>query len=104
MSDNFVDMYRRYMWHARNRLTAIDSGTTASFAYDTFGRRTSKTILAGQAGFLYDGANSVQELSGTTVTANLLVGGLDEPYQRTDAVWTTSLLADALGSTVAIAD
>jgi len=44
-----------YAWDARNRLSAIDSGTTASFTYDPFGRRGSKTIGGTQTGFLYDG-------------------------------------------------
>jgi RHS repeat-associated protein len=93
-----------YTWDARNRLTQIDSGNTANFAYDPFGRRTSKTILSAQTGFLYDGANAVQELSGTTVTANSLSGGIDEVFQRTDSAGARSFLTDALGSTTALVD
>ena len=93
-----------YTWDARNRLSNIDSGNTASFSYDTFGRRTSKTILTTQTGFLYDGANAVQELSGTTATANLLSGGIDEVFQRTDSAGARSFLTDAEGSTLALTD
>jgi RHS repeat-associated protein len=93
-----------YTWDARNHLKQIDSGTTASFIYDPFGRRTSKTISSTQTGFLYDGANSVQELSGTTVTANSLVGGVDEVFQRTDSAGARSFLTDALGSSLALTD
>ena len=93
-----------YSWDARNRLAAMDSGTTASFGYDTFGRRSSKTILTAQKSFLYDGANAVQELSGATPTANVLAGGVDEVFQRTDSGGAMSLLADALGSTVGLVD
>jgi YD repeat-containing protein len=93
-----------YTWDARNRLTQIDSGNTGSFAYDPFGRRTSKTILSTQTGFLYDRANPVQELSGTTVTANSLSGGVDEVFQRTDSAGARSFLTDALGSTLALTD
>ena len=93
-----------YTWDARNRLTAMDSGGTANFAYDAFGRRSSKTILGAQKGFLYDGANAVQELSGSTATATMLAGSVDEVFQRTDAGGAMSLLADALGSTVGLAD
>ena len=89
-----------YSWNARNRLATIDSGNTATFAYDALGRRTSKTILGGQTGFLYDGANAVQELSGTTVVANLLSSGVDEIFQRIDSSGTSSVLADGLGSTL----
>jgi RHS repeat-associated protein len=93
-----------YTWDARNHLKQIDSGTTASFVYDPFGRRTSKTILGAQTGFLYDDANPVQELSGTTVTANSLMGGIDEVFQRTDSAGARNFLTDALGSSIASAD
>lgn len=93
-----------YTWDARNHLKQIDSGATASFVYDSFGRRTSKSILGTQTGFLYDGLNPVQELSGTNVTANSLMGGVDEVFQRTDSAGARSFLTDALGSSIALAD
>jgi RHS repeat-associated protein len=53
----------------------------------------------------YDGANPVQELSGSTVTANLLTGlGVDERFTRTDSSATANFLTDALGSTLALTD
>jgi len=58
-----------FAWDAHNRLSTIDFGNTASFACDSFGRRTSKTIVGAQTGFLYDAGNVVQELSGATPTA-----------------------------------
>jgi YD repeat-containing protein len=33
-----------YTWNARNQLVSISGGVTASFQYDPFGRRVSKTI------------------------------------------------------------
>jgi RHS repeat-associated protein len=54
--------------------------------------------------FLYDGANAAQELSGGTVTANLLSGGVDEIFSRTDGSGLFTPLKDALGSTVALVD
>ena len=93
-----------YTWDARNRLSQIDSGNTANFAYDAFGRRTSKTILGTQTGFLYDRANPVQELSGTNVIANSMSGGIDEVFQRTDSAGARSFLTDALGNTLALTD
>jgi len=54
-----------------------------------------------------DGVNPVQETSGATVVANILGGlGIDEVFTRTDvgAGITSSLLTDALGSTIALAD
>ena len=87
-----------YTWDARNRLGAFGSTT---FAYDSFGRRTRN---ATGTTFLYDGANAVQELSGSTVTANLLTGGVDEIFTRADSAGTRNFLGDALGSTLALTD
>jgi RHS repeat-associated protein len=93
-----------YTWDARNRLKQLDSGTTASFTYDSFGRRVNKNILGTTTNFLYDGGNAVQEVIGGTNTANSLMGGIDEVFQRTDSSGARSFLADALGSTIALAD
>jgi len=92
-----------YTWNARNQLVAVSGGASASFQYDPFGRRVSKTIV-GMTQYLYDGVNPVQEISGTTASANLLTGGLDEYFQRTDSAGARSFLTDALGSTLALAD
>ena len=51
---------------------------------------------------VYDGVNAVQELTGGTVTANLLTGGVDEVFQRTDSPGARIFLTDALGSTLAL--
>jgi RHS repeat-associated protein len=94
-----------YTWDARDRLASLSGGATASFQYDPLGRRTSKTINSTQTGFLYDGLNPVQELSGSTPTANLLTGlGIDEFLARTDSTTTRTYLSEALGSTVALTD
>jgi RHS repeat-associated protein len=93
-----------YTWDARNQLKQIDSGTTASFTYDPFGRRTSKNVLSTSTSFLYDHANAVQEVIGGTVTVNSLAGRVDEMFQRTESAGTRNFLRDALGSTVALAD
>jgi RHS repeat-associated protein len=92
-----------YTWDARNHLKQIDLGTTASFMYDPFARRNSKTLSGTTSTFLYDGANSVQETIGAN-TANSLMGGVDEVFQRTDSSGARSFLEDALGSTVALTD
>jgi RHS repeat-associated protein len=95
-----------YTWDARDRLASISGGTTASFTYDPTGRRVSKTIAGTTTQFLYDGPNPVQELSGAgAVLANLLTGlGIDEYFTRTDGSGRRSLLADALGSILALTD
>jgi RHS repeat-associated protein len=97
------DGSKTYGWNARGELESISGASTASFLYDGVGRNRSKTIGSTQTGFLYDGLNFVQELSGTTVTANLLTEGLDEVFLRKGAA-NESFLADALGSVIALAD
>ncbi|MFQ5683979.1 MAG: RHS repeat-associated core domain-containing protein [Candidatus Binatia bacterium] len=52
-----------------------------------------------------DGVNPVQETDGVNVLANILTGlGIDEVFTRTDAAGASNFLADALGSSVALAD
>jgi RHS repeat-associated protein len=97
------DGVNTYSWDVRNQLAAISStGVTSSFLYDAFGRRVNKTVGSTSTGLLYDGPNIVQELSGSTPTANLITGGLDEIFTRTVGTTQTSFLGDALGSTVAL--
>jgi RHS repeat-associated protein len=85
-----------YTWNARNQLVG------GNLQYDALGRRTRNP--AGTS-FLYDGLNPIQELSGSTATANLLTGlGIDEIFSRTDSTGTSSFLTDRLGSTAALAD
>ncbi|MFF0146900.1 RHS repeat-associated core domain-containing protein [Amycolatopsis sulphurea] len=48
--------------------------------------------------------NTAAELSGSTVTATTLTGGLDQVFARTAGGGTQSLLTDRLGSTVAVSD
>jgi RHS repeat-associated protein len=95
-----------YTWNSRDQLTNISGpGLTASFQYDGVGRRKSKTVNGTATNFLYDKRNVVQELNGTTPTANLITGlDLDEVLQRTDSAGVRSALTDALGSIVALAD
>jgi RHS repeat-associated protein len=97
------DGMNSYVWDARNRLVSANSNSS-SFAYDPLGRRVGKSILSANTNYLYDDANPVQELNGTIPTANLLTGGLDERFTRTDANGTSNYLTDALGSTVALTD
>jgi len=94
-----------YAWDMRNHLSAITGANTASFTYDPFGRRASKTIGGTATSFLYDGLNPVQELQSGAPSANMLTGlGIDEYLQRSDASGANSYLTDALGSTLALAN
>ena len=74
---------------------------SVSLQYDGFGRRT-KNLQS--TSFLLDGVNGVQELSGSTVTANLVGGGIDEFFTRSDSSGTFAPLTDALRSTIALVD
>ena len=92
-----------YTWDARNHLSTISGAATASFVYDAFGRRMSKTINGPTTQFLYDGLNPVQELQSGTPSANLLTGlNIDEYFTRADSGGTMAFLSDALGSTVGL--
>ncbi len=87
-----------FSWNARNQVATLNN---VGLQYDAFGRRIQNA--AGRS-FLYDGANAAQELSGSTVLANLLNGGLDEIFTRADSTGTFTQLKDALGSTIALVD
>jgi uncharacterized protein RhaS with RHS repeats len=87
-----------FTWNARDEVATLNGG---SLQYDAFGRRIKN--LAGMA-FVYDGANAAQELSGSTVIANLLSGGVDEVFARTDSPGSFTPLKDTLGSTIALVD
>jgi RHS repeat-associated protein len=97
-----------YSWNARNQLVGVNgANVNASFVYDGTGKRQGKMINGNSTEFLYDGVNPVQETSGATVLANILPGlGIDEVLTRTDVGTglTSSLLPDALGSTIAMTD
>ena len=93
-----------YTWDARNRLVGISGGTSASFVYDSFGRRVSKTAGGQTTQYLYDGVNAVQEKVGGTPSATMLAGATDEVFSRTTGAGTQSLISDGLGTTLALLD
>lgn len=58
-----------YTWNSAGQLIGATNGTTtASYAYDPFGRRISKTVNGATTGYLYDGDNIVASISGGAVT------------------------------------
>jgi len=63
-----------------------------------------QTTLGATTNYLYDGPNVVQELSAGSPSANLLTGGVDEVFARTDSLGTRDFLSDALGGTIALTD
>ncbi len=94
-----------YTYNDRNQLTGIAQGSdTWSFAYDPFGRRSSKTLNGTATSYLYDGENPVSETTGGS-TAHLLNGlGLNERFARTTSAATSSYLTDEQNSTIALAN
>ena len=99
------DGAKTYTWNARNQMTGLSGGSSASFAYDGLGRRRSRTVSSTTTQFLYDGLNPVQELASGTPIANLLTGlGIDEYFSRTDSAGARHYLVDGLGSSIALAD
>jgi RHS repeat-associated protein len=99
-----------YQWDERNQLKGVSTGATglANFQYDAFGRRSGKTVGGTTTGFLYDGDNFVQELSGTAntsaVKAQLITGGIDEIFLREEGINLQSVMADANNNTIRILD
>ncbi len=94
-----------YTWDARNRLSAISGPIVAAiFAYDAFGRRSSKTINGRSITFQYDGLDIIRESGTNGDAAYLRTLAIDEALTRTDGTGSVSYLADALGSTIALAD
>jgi RHS repeat-associated protein len=95
-----------YNWTARNQLASITDGTgTTTFAYDPFGRRSSRTADGHTTRYLHDADTVVQELVDGTPTANLLTGlSSGSVFRRTTTAGSTDLLADRLSSTIALTD
>jgi RHS repeat-associated protein len=94
-----------YTYNDRDQLAGITQGSnTWSFAYDPFGRRSSKALNGTATSYLYDGENPVSETTGDS-TAHLLNGlGLNERFARTTSAGTSSYLTNAQNSTIALAN
>jgi RHS repeat-associated protein len=94
-----------YSWNARSELSSIAGSTSASFQYDSFGRRTNKTVNSQSGQYLYDGQRVVQELSGGVPSSNMLMGaGVDERLSCSCGGSNNTILSDALGSALALTD
>jgi RHS repeat-associated protein len=109
------DGEQTYVWNARNQLVQIrDNGGVelARFTYDALGRRQSKTVRGASVGYVYDGINIVQELTGlagnngnaASVKAAYVSGGVDEVFAQVAGGQVVTYLSDALGSTVRLTD
>ena len=54
------DGTKTYTWNARNQLASLSGGVTATFQYDAFGRRVTKSVGGSAISYLYDDADIVQ--------------------------------------------
>jgi RHS repeat-associated protein len=93
-----ADGSNTFVWNARHQVSTLNN---VNLKYDAFGRRTRNL---NNTSFLFDGANSVQELSGAIATANVIGGGIDEIFTRADSGGSYTPLKDALNSTIAVID
>lgn len=100
------DGSRTYIWNVRDQLTGIQQGGSlvASFAYDAVGRRISRVESGHTVGYLYDGADVVQETVAGQVNPILTGLGTDQRFARNEASGRTYFLTDHLGSTRALTD
>jgi RHS repeat-associated protein len=113
------DGSRQFVWNARDQLVQIKDSTgavVAAFTYDALGRRQTKTVDGVATGYVYDGANIVQELAGAasannvpaTVKASYVGAGLDEVFAQLSGTGESAAiltyLTDALGSTIRLVD
>jgi RHS repeat-associated protein len=93
-----------YTWDSRNRLVGITGPTPGAFHYDGLGRRVSRTVNGRATAYLHDGLNVIQEYTDAGLTALLTGLGIDQHLMRIHREGIEAILADALGSTVALTD
>ncbi len=93
-----------YTWDSRDRLIGIAGpGLSASFLYDAFNRRISKTVNGQAVAYLHDGDDVVQEIGGGAVSASYVQGlGIDEPSIRRGVNGEAFYLADERGTVLAL--
>ena len=93
-----------FTWDARDRLVGVEQpGTLANFAY-AFGRRLAKTVNGATTEFLYDGLDIAQQVTAEGPTSYLRSLAIDETLGLTTPEGAFFLMADPLGSAVAVSD
>lgn len=99
-----------YTWDARNRLTGISGFQpdctilSASFSYDAFGRRTTKTINGTTTSFVYDGLDVIQEVRNGQKVDYVRTLNIDEPLTRITSSSIRHYVRDGLGSVLGLVD
>src|SRR5579872_4817898 len=101
---------RTFTWDFENRLTqAVVPGTnggTTTFRYDPFGRRIQKSGPLGTTNYLYDGANSIEEVdaSGNVLARYAATTDVDEPLSEQRGSTSSYHQQDGLGSVTSLSN
>jgi RHS repeat-associated protein len=94
-----------YTWDARDRLAQVNGPElNASFQFGAAVGRNSKTVNGVSTSFLHSGDTVVQEQSSQSGTTNIVSGGIDEMFWRSDSGGVYSPLLDGLGSSLSLVD
>jgi RHS repeat-associated protein len=101
---------KSYTWDFENRMVqAVVPGTgggTTTFKYDPFGRRIQKSGPLGATNYLYDGANSIEEVDNSSNILARYAKGLtiDQPLAESRGSTTDYYEVDALGSVTSLSN
>jgi RHS repeat-associated protein len=101
---------RSFTWDFENRLIQAvvsgQNGGTTTFKYDPFGRRIQKSGPLGTTNYLYDGANSIEEVdNGGNVLAHYArTRKLDEPLSELRSATAGYYQQDGLGSVTSLSN
>ena len=99
------DGTRTYTYDAANRLLTAQNGQSATYAYDPFDRRRSKTVDSQAVTFIYDGDQIIAEYDDSGLAKKFIYGpGIDEPIMMQAGETKYYYHADRLGSIIALAD
>lgn len=94
---------RTFGWDAENRLVKVteDSTEIASFGYDAFGRRSTKTIAGTAHTFVYGGEDILEDRTTGSTVKYTHGPGVDRPLAKQSGSVTSYFLTDHLGTIVA---
>src|SRR5262249_15478507 len=97
-----------YTWDYEHPLLQVSdsqgSPASVTFKYDPFGRRIQKSVGGSSIGYLYDGADVIEEIdsSGSPLSGFVEGPGADEVFAETQAAGVGYYLTDGLGSVTSI--
>ena len=97
-----------YSWDFENRLTRVTlpGGAQVNFKYDPMGRRIQKSSSSGTINYVYDGANTLEEVDAnrSLLTRYTQSPGLDEPLAILKSGTTSYYEADGLGTVTSLSN